>query len=137
LWSCCLLQKIILFSIGPREVSDTRFRNTAINFSNLHEQRCYFLSIHEIDLDLKIQNKSRLWRYRILLISVFSIWVNTGIWRCKERQKLDWEQAIIMVVVAIFSFEWHPHDQRNCFSPYCSDLSLWCLVQIIAWVNFR
>lgn len=44
--------------MGAREVSDTRFRNTAINFSNLGEQHCYFLSIHELDLDLIIQNKS-------------------------------------------------------------------------------
>jgi len=59
------------------------------NFSSLGDQHCYFLSIRELDLDLKIRNKSCLWRYRILLISVFSIWVNMGIWRCRERQRLD------------------------------------------------
>ena len=49
-----------IVSIGAREVRDTRFRNTAINFSNLGEQHCYFLGIHELDLDLKTRNKSRL-----------------------------------------------------------------------------
>ena len=45
-----------------------------------------------------------------------------GYLEMQRKAKARWEQGIIMVVVffvvAIFSFEWHPHCQRNCFSPY-------------------
>jgi hypothetical protein len=60
-----------------------------------------------------------------------------GYLEMQRKAKARWVQAIILVVVvavvvaaatvavaaAIFSFEWHPHDQRNCFSQYCFQLA--------------
>jgi hypothetical protein len=46
-----------------------------------------------------------------------------GYLEVQRKAKARWVQAIILVVVvaaaAIFSFEWHPYDQRNYFNQYC------------------